>query len=40
MEQAQAKASSFIGILVSIKPVIEGVKEGFKLFNEVLKRIH
>jgi hypothetical protein len=38
MEQAQAKASSFIGILVSIKPVIEGAKEGFKLFNEVLKK--
>lgn len=38
MEQAQAKASSFIGILVSIKPVIEGVKEGFKLFNDVLKK--
>jgi hypothetical protein len=38
MEQAQAKASSFIGILVSIKPVIEGAKEGFKLFNDVLKK--
>lgn len=33
MEQAQAKASSFIGILVSIKPVIEGVKAGFKLLK-------
>lgn len=38
MEQAQAKASSFIGILVSIKPVIEGAKEGFKLFNKVLEK--
>ena len=38
IENAQAKASSFIGILVSIKPVIEGAKEGFKLFNEVLKK--
>lgn len=38
IENAQAKASSFIGILVSIKPVIEGAKEGFKLFNDVLKK--
>lgn len=33
MEQAQAKASSFIGILVSIKPVVEGVKAGFQLLK-------
>jgi len=37
IEQAQAKASSFIGILVSIKPVIEGVGSGFKLLGSILK---
>jgi len=37
IEQAQAKASSFIGILVSIKPVIEGVGAGFKLLGSILK---
>jgi len=33
IEKAQAKASSFIGVLVSIKPVIEGVKAGFQLLK-------
>jgi hypothetical protein len=37
IEQAQAKASSFIGILVSLKPVIEGVGSGFKLLGSILK---
>ncbi len=37
IESAQAKASSFIGILVSIKPVIEGVGSGFKLLGSILK---
>ena len=37
IENAQAKASSFIGILVSIKPVVEGVGSGFKLLGSILK---
>lgn len=37
IESAQAKASSFIGILVSIKPVVEGVGAGFKLLGSILK---
>ena len=37
IESAQAKASSFIGILVSIKPVVEGVGSGFKLLGSILK---
>jgi hypothetical protein len=37
IENAQAKASSFIGILVSIKPVVEGVGAGFKLLGSILK---
>lgn len=37
IESAQAKANSFIGILVSIKPVVEGVGAGFKLLGSILK---
>lgn len=37
MEKAQAKASSFVSILTSIKPVIEGVKAGFELITNSTK---
>jgi hypothetical protein len=36
IEEAQANATSFIAILTGIKPVIEGVQNGWKLFNTLV----